>query len=64
MQPLEVPIAPLPAGGHLGVMKEFVEALQEGRKPETDCTDNIKSLAMVLAAVESAKAGKKVPVVW
>ena len=26
--------------------------------------DNIKSLAMVLAAVESAKTGKKVPVMW
>jgi predicted dehydrogenase len=64
MQDLTVPITPLAATSHLGVMHEFVAALHEGRKPETDCTDNIKSLAMVLAAVESARCGEKVPVVW
>ena len=64
MQDLSVPTTPLPQTSHLGVMHEFVAALREGRKPETDCTDNIKSLAMVLAAVESARRGEKVPVVW
>ena len=38
--------------------------VRENRRPATDCRDNIKSLAMVLAAVESAKSGKKVPVRW
>jgi predicted dehydrogenase len=63
-QNLDVPINPLPHTGHSAVMHEFVSAIAENRKPETDCEDNIKSLAMVLAAVESAKSGKKVPVVW
>ena len=35
-------------------------ALCEGRKAETDCTDNIHSLAIVLAAIDSAKTGRKV----
>jgi predicted dehydrogenase len=61
---LSVPITPLAASGHQGVMTEFISALKQGRKPETDCEDNIQSLAMVLAAVESAKTGRKMPVVW
>ena len=35
-------------------------ALEEGRRAETDCRDNIKSMEMVFGAVESAKTGKKV----
>ncbi len=61
---LPVPITPMPVTGHAALMHEFVAALSEGRKPETDCEDNIKSLAMVLAAVESAKTGQKVKVQW
>jgi predicted dehydrogenase len=57
---LEVPLAPMEVTAHAALMRVFVSALREGRKPETDCEDNIKSLAMVLAAVESAKSGKKV----
>ncbi len=64
MDTLELPIPALTASGHLGVMHEFFDSLKEGRKPETDCTDNIKSLAMVLAAVKSAKSGNKEAVEW
>jgi hypothetical protein len=32
----------------------------EKRKPETDDTDNIKSMAMVYGALQSAKEGRKV----
>jgi hypothetical protein len=35
-------------------------ALREERKPETDCTDNVKSMVMVFGALESAKQGKRV----
>ena len=61
---LEVPIQAMPHTGHAALMYEFVDAVRSGKKPETDCTDNIQSLAMVLAAVESAKTGKKVAVKW
>jgi len=63
-QAMSVPILPMAHTSHAALMYEFVSAIRENRKPETDCEDNIKSLAMVLAAVQSAKTGKKVPVVW
>lgn len=46
--------------GHHGCLDEMFAALSEGRKPETNCTDNIKSMAMVYGALQSAKEGRKV----
>lgn len=46
--------------GHEGCFDEMFSALKEGRQAETDCRDNIKSLAMVLGAIDSAKAGRKI----
>ena len=61
-----VEIAPLQAedrvGGHLGVITDFVAAVHTRDDPETAGSDNIKSLAMVFAAVESAKTGKHVEI--
>lgn len=53
---------PLQWSGHAGVIREFLDSLHAGRKPMTDGTDNIKSIAMVLAAVESAETGRRVKV--
>lgn len=52
------------AGGISGSLKEFLWALRTGKKPQGECHDNIKSLAMVFAAMESSRAGKRVPVKW
>jgi predicted dehydrogenase len=52
------------AGGHAGVIREFVRCLREGTTPETVCTDNIKSLAMVFGAIESAQQGRSVAIAW
>ena len=49
-------------GGHEGVIRDFVECVRIGKTPETTGTDNIKSLAMVFGAVESADAGQKVSI--
>jgi len=49
---------------HAGVINEFVESLKSGTLPQTVCTDNIKSLAMVHAAIASAGSGRKVAVEW
>ncbi len=60
-----VPVAdeePMAATGHAGVIRDFLDALRAGTKPMTDCTDNIRSVAMVLAAVESAETGRRVKV--
>jgi len=46
--------------GHTGCLDEMFAALIEGHKAETDSTDNIQSIAMVLGAIESAKTGQKV----
>ncbi|MBD0383004.1 Gfo/Idh/MocA family protein [Paenibacillus sedimenti] len=46
--------------GHAGCLDEMFAALREGRRAETDCRDNIKSMAMVLGALESAKSGRKI----
>ena len=46
--------------GHHGCLEHMFHALEAGVKPETDCGDNVYSMAMVLAALESAKTGQKV----
>jgi len=46
--------------GHAGCLDEMFAALEEGRPAETDCADNLKSMAMVFGAIESARTGRKV----
>ena len=46
--------------GHFGALDEMFAALLEGRAPETVCSDNIRSVAMVYGALESARTGRKV----
>jgi len=51
-------------GGHAGLLREFVRCVRAGETPETVCTDNIKSLAMVFGAIESAETGRRVEISW
>ena len=46
--------------GIAGSLAEFVHALQTGSIPNGECHDNIKSFAMVCAAVESARRRERV----
>ena len=46
--------------GHASVIAEFLDAIAAGRPPETASSDNIHSLAMVLAAIESGRTGQRV----
>ncbi|MFD0671069.1 Gfo/Idh/MocA family protein [Cohnella sp. GCM10027633] len=46
--------------GHWGCLDEMFSSLEDGRLAETDSTDNIKSMAMVFGAIESARTGQKV----
>jgi predicted dehydrogenase len=46
--------------GHRGCLAEMFQSLEDRRRAETDCRDNLYSMAMVLAALESAKTGQKV----
>jgi predicted dehydrogenase len=58
-QTLTVPDAPDDevTHGHKSVLVDFIRAAQSGRAPETVATDNIRSLAMVFGAIESARTG-------
>lgn len=47
---------------HAGCLDEMFVALHEGRKPETDCSDNFHSVAMMLGALESARSGRRVEI--
>ena len=49
-------------GGHAGLIDEFIHCVRKGGTPETVCTDNIKSLAMVFGAIESSKKGRAVAI--
>jgi predicted dehydrogenase len=49
-------------GSHTSLIHEFIQCVQTGATPETICTDNIKSLAMVFGAVESAELGQCVKI--
>jgi predicted dehydrogenase len=63
--PAEIPILSpeqLPYEGHFAAMKDFLGCLRTGRTPQTHGKDNIKSLAMVFGAIESAEAGKRVEI--
>ena len=51
-----------PAEGHAGLIRDFVRCLQTGATPETICSDNIKSLAMVFGAIESAETSRRISI--
>jgi predicted dehydrogenase len=46
--------------GHASVLTEFLDAIDAGRQPETAGSDNIKSLAMVFGAIESARLKQRI----
>ncbi len=50
-------------GEHAGIIQEFFSCIQNGTQPETQAADNIKSLAMVFGALESAERGQKISII-
>ena len=51
------------AGGELGhALAEFLAAIREKRQPETHVAEHIRSLALLLAVVESSRRGEPVEV--
>jgi len=59
---LQITPSPLTAVTFHGALREMLTFLRTGEKPQTECHDNIKSLAMVFAAIESARRGERVRV--
>jgi predicted dehydrogenase len=50
--------------GHAGLIQDFITNLEQHKPQTTPSSDNIKSVAMVFAAIESAETGKRVQVRW
>lgn len=57
-----IPAETLAFTGMHGALREMLEFVRTGKRPQTECHDNIKSLAMVLAAIESSRKGRRVPI--
>jgi predicted dehydrogenase len=51
-------------GAHAGQIADFIDCVRQGRTPETTAGDNIKSLAMVFGAIESARLGQEIQIAW
>jgi len=62
LRPIAAPKAAMKHTGMHGALREMLAFLRTGRQPQTECHDNIKSLAMVFAAMESSRKGRRVPV--
>ena len=56
----DIPIALQPLSGHCLCITEMFDALNSGKRPQTDCRDNINSIRMVYKAIESARTKKLV----
>ena len=63
MEPIPVEGAEINGDGIKGSLNEFLDCLESGATPQSECHDNIKSLAMVFAAIESSRKGERVGVV-
>ncbi|MBN2449814.1 MAG: Gfo/Idh/MocA family oxidoreductase [Lentisphaeria bacterium] len=64
MAGVEVPVA-MPEGmftGHKGCIMEFARCVRDGTTPETAAADNIRSLAMVFGAIDSATDRRRVEI--
>lgn len=44
------------------VLNDFIESIRNSARPKTDVSDNIYSIAMVFAAVDAVKTGKRIPI--
>ncbi len=64
LKPVKAPAVKVPHLGHAGLIDDFLRAVRTGGKPLTDCHDNIRSFAMVVAAVKSAASGRRELVKW
>ncbi len=62
LRPASVPAESLKHSGMHGALCEMLNFLRTGQKPQTECHDNIKSLAMVFAAIESSRCGARIEI--
>jgi predicted dehydrogenase len=54
------PLAAAYQGSYVAAHSHFIECLREGKKPETEASDNIKTLAATLAAYAAAAGNRSI----
>ncbi len=64
LEPLQTTPSPMVYDGFAGGLNEMLTYLETGQTPIGECHDNIKSLAMVFAVIESSKRKARIPVEW
>jgi len=64
LEDVPMTLATVPGSGIAGSLAEFLDALDGKGAPQCEVHDNIKSLAMVFAAMESSRKGRRIPVRW
>ena len=62
LEDLQIVDSPVEKGGQHGAIAEMLRFLETGEKPQCECHDNIKSLAMVFGAIESSREGRRVEI--
>jgi predicted dehydrogenase len=64
LRDLPVPESAIDATDMHGALREMLRFLRTGEVPQTECHDNIRSLAMVFDAMGSSRQGERLRVVW
>ena len=59
-----VPAKPASVNQHDAAIADFLHAIRHGTEPTNRAAENIKSLAMVHAAIKAAETGHRQPVEW
>ena len=62
LKPTKIAKTPMKFTEMHGALREMLTFLRTRKKPQCECHDNIKSLAMVFAAIESSRKGRRIPV--
>ena len=62
LKELTLPACTVKYTGQRGALREMLSFLRTGKTPQTECHDNIKSLAMVFAAMQSSRTGRRVKI--
>ena len=57
-EPVDIHVDPMDKESHAACIREMFDCLEKGKRPPTDCRDNIHSMRMVHKAIESAKHKK------
>ena len=59
---IQVELHALPCEGQAHALMEFQDAIRQNREPEANAADNLRSLGMVFATLESVRSGGPAPI--